>query len=520
MKRLVFAVIAASFPNAGFIQQVFAQSTELPPAFTLADVHASDPATKLPPGASLVGGRVDVHRLSMLELIMLAYEVEPDYVIGGPGWLNTDRFDILAKAAPTTPQDALRPMLQALLAERFSLAIRKEERPMPVYALTVGKRGSKLKESANDSAPNCNMTGSATALATLTCQHMTVKVLVQQIRGLGILDRPIVDLTSLTGNFDYSLSYTPPNQVRKATHADSDQPRVVSIFEAVDKQLGLKLEQQTSPLPVIVVAHVNEKPTENAPGVAHTLAAVPTEFEVAEIRVSKPGATEGPTRFLQSGRLELPGATLKRLLTLAYGVEPDMIANAPKWWDSDRFDLVAKTNGQPSPDTLRAMLQKLLAERFNLKVHNEDQPVDVFAMTLGKRGLKLRDATESERSECRLSVADGLGTYACQNTTMAQFAEKIHQVAGGYLNHPVVDLTGLKGAYDFALTWAPANRFAAGGRGVDPNQPGSVASAADPTGDITVFEAVDKFLGLKLAEQKYPMSVIVIDHLDRTPTEN
>ena len=519
MKRLVFAsAILVSFLSAGFIRPVFGQSTENPPAFTLADVHTSNAGTTRITSAMLTASRVDFRGASMLELITIAFEVANDRVIGGPSWLDTDRFDIIAKAPPGIAEEALRPMLQALLAERFKLAIRREERPMPVYALTVVKRGVKLKESAVDSAPNCNMTGGATALASFTCRHMSMKVLAQQIQQLGILDRPVVDLTGLHGTYDYTLNFTPPNQVRKATHADGDQASVVSIFDAVHKQLGLKLEQQTSPLPVIVVEHVNQKPTENPPGVARSLAAVPTEFEVADIHVSKPGATEGESRFLQSGRLELPGSTLKKLMALAYNAET--IANAPKWLDSDRFDLVAKAQAQVPIDTLRVMLQKFLAERFNLKVHNEDQPVDVFALTPGKRGLKLKNASESERSECKLTVADGLGTYTCQSTTMAQFAEKLHQVAGGYLNHPVVDLTGLTGSYDFALTWAPANRFAAAGRGGDPNQPGAVASAADPTGDITVFEAVDRFLGLKLAAQKYPMSVIVIDHVDRTPTEN
>jgi len=105
---------------------------------------------------------------------------------------------------------------------------------------------------------------------------------------------------------------------------------------------------------------------------------------------------------------------------------------------------------------------------------------------------------------------------------MAQFAEKIRQVAGGYLDHPVVDLTGLKGVYDFAVSWTPVGRLrAATSGGADGRQPaGDAPSAADPSTGLTVFEAVDKQLGLKLAAQKYPMPVLVIDHMERTPTEN
>jgi uncharacterized protein (TIGR03435 family) len=90
------------------------------------------------------------------------------------------------------------------------------------------------------------------------------------------------------------------------------------------------------------------------------------------------------------------------------------------------------------------------------------------------------------------------------------------------INHPVVDLTGLKGAYDFALSYNGAGRVRAlTGKPAEGGQPaGAVPAAAEPALAITVFEAVDKQLGLKLAEQKHPMPVIVIDHVDRTPTEN
>ena len=81
---------------------------------------------------------------------------------------------------------------------------------------------------------------------------------------------------------------------------------------------------------------------------------------------------------------------------------------------------------------------------------------------------------------------------------------------------PVVDLTGLKGAYDFALSWAGAGRISAAAKPADP----ASGTASAPTGDLTLFEGVEKFLGLKLATQKHPMQVVVIDHIERTPAEN
>jgi uncharacterized protein (TIGR03435 family) len=97
---------------------------------------------------------------------------------------------------------------------------------------------------------------------------------------------------------------------------------------------------------------------------------------------------------------------------------------------------------------------------------------------------------------------------------MAQLAEKVRNAAPGYIIHPVVDLTGLKGAFDFAIVWTPSQLIAAAGRGADP----SVAST--PSGGLTFFEAIDKQLGLKLESQKYPQPVMVIDHLERLPADN
>ena len=94
-------------------------------------------------------------------------------------------------------------------------------------------------------------------------------------------------------------------------------------------------------------------------------------------------------------------------------------------------------------------------------------------------------------------------------------------MAAGYLDHPVVDLTGLKGAYDFAVSWTGVNRVRAlAGKTADGQPSGAAPAAADPSISLTIFEAVDKQLGLKLAAQKHPMPSIVIDHLERTPTEN
>jgi uncharacterized protein (TIGR03435 family) len=113
----------------------------------------------------------------------------------------------------------------------------------------------------------------------------------------------------------------------------------------------------------------------------------------------------------------------------------------------------------------------------------------------------------------------------CQNMTMAQFAEKLKGIAPGYIHTPVLDSTGLEGGYDFTLSFSPAGAANAGGRGggrggpegAPPPAAGEVASASDPNGAVTLFEAIEKQLGLKLSAQKRPVPVLVIDHAEQTP---
>src|SRR5262249_25936158 len=155
-----------------------------------------------------------------------------------------------------------------------------------------------------------------------------------------------------------------------------------------------------------------------------------------------------------------------------------------------------------STDTLRTMVRALLADRFKLKAHKEPQPVSVYALTALKP--KMKEADPSERSTCKSGAVDGARDYTCQNTTMKQLAAKIRPTAGGYLDHPVVDRTGLTGSYDFTVTWAPAAVTRGGGpRGAAREGGGgeAVSTGSDPTGGLTVFQAVERQLGLKLAPQ-------------------
>jgi hypothetical protein len=124
----------------------------------------------------------------------------------------------------------------------------------------------------------------------------------------------------------------------------------ITLFDAVAR-LGLKLEPQNAPIPVIVVDRVSEKPTDNLPGVTQSLPSIPTEFEVADIKPSQPGTKED-FQLQPSGRIDARGVTMKELIQQAWlGIDnDDMLVGGPKWLDVDRFDIVAKSSSAASVD--------------------------------------------------------------------------------------------------------------------------------------------------------------------------
>jgi uncharacterized protein (TIGR03435 family) len=487
----------------------FGQTAAIP-IFESVSVRVSKPSAASGGGGGFVGdNRVEFRRATMLELVAAAYGVAGDRVRGGPGWLDTDRFDVSAIAKSSQSDETLRSMMQALLAERFGLTVRKEDNELPVYALLAARRGPKLKEAAASSASDCDLVIDG-GVRTYTCKNMTMAGFAARLRSVAAayVDHPIIDSTGLTSAYDFALSWSPRAQISKDGAG-------ISLFDALDRQLGLKLELRKHAMPVILIDRVNQMPAGSA---SPSAAPAPTEFEVADVKPSKPGAN-GNGRILKGGRVELEGVTLKALITLAYEIDDDRVASAPKWLETERFDIIAKAGSDVPLETLREMIRNLLAERFKLAVHNEEQPVTVYALTQGKRSVKLKESSGVDRSACKPGAGDGLRTFTCVNTTMAQLAERLPPTARGYLDHPVVDLTGLKLAYDFELSWAPKGRFNAASN--QKSQPqGSVTASSDPISDLTLFEAVDRQLGLKLAAQKHPMPVIVIDHVERTPTAN
>jgi uncharacterized protein (TIGR03435 family) len=483
---------------------VRAAAQEEKPAFEAADVHVSA-AGATESGGFLPAGRLEYNATTLLQLISLAYSVPPERISGGPSWLDTDRFDVVAKGPSSAARPALLSMLRTLLEERFDLSVKSEDKTVPVYALVPGK-GPAPKES-KAAEPGCKRANEDNVL-TLTCQHMTMASLAESLRMVApaYFTRPVVDRTGLEGAYDFKLTWLGRGQLPPGPEGLANSQ---SIFTSLEKQLGVRVESQTAPQPVLTVERANRTPSPNPPGVTEKLGAPATEFDVAEVRPSAPGEKEDLKE--QNGLINAKAVGLKDLIQFAYNLEDDALKGAPGWLDSEKFDIVAKTAPTASDDTFRTLTRALLAQRFGLRVHNEVQPVNVYALTAVKP--KLKDADPSERTTCRLSLENGNRSYTCTNVSMALFASKLRDVANGYFDHPVVDLTGLKGAYDFTVTWSPRGRTLV--------KPGSTQTeAAVPTAELTVFEAVARQLGLKLAVQKHPMPVVVIDHVERKPTEN
>jgi uncharacterized protein (TIGR03435 family) len=511
------------------------------PSFEVVDVHVRPGrVTPFSFGGGISGDKFLLRNATMVELISAAYGIDGDRVIGGPTWLDADRFDVVAKAAPNTSPENMRLMLQGALGDRFKLVIHHDVKPMPAYVLTLGKGKPKLKESDGTGAAGCEAQkqnpGGSQQFSEFSCRSMTMEAFAQSLHQLAksYMTKPVVDSTALHGTWDFDVKWMPLAALAYAGHD------AVSVFDAVDKQLGLQLELQTSPLPVLVVDSVNEKPTENSPEVAKAFPPAPQR--VFEVAVIKPSLPDARIRIVTNrlDEIELGGVSLKWMVSFAWGIT---IADTPKWMDSDKFELRAKspgatwTDAEPlETDDLQRMLRTLLIERFKLVVHTEDRPQDVYVLVVEKPGdkPKFEKADPRLRSGCKDEPgADGKDPrvsnpirarlITCRNITMDEFAPRLWSFSGGSVTQPVVNATGIQGGWTLTLSFTPgwlAANLARAAEGSAGDAGGPSAGASEPSGALTIFDALSKQLGLKLEPRKMPRPVLVIDHAEQKPTEN
>ncbi|HZR24452.1 MAG TPA: M56 family metallopeptidase [Vicinamibacterales bacterium] len=212
------------------------------------------------------GGRFTAINVTLKNLVQFAYKLQSFQVSGGPDWITSDRFDIVAKGDESSDVTL---MVRALLLERFALGTRSESREQPLYALVLsrpdGRLGTDLHRSTTrcDDAKNC---GIRLGLGTMNMASVSIAQLATNLSGL--LDRSVIDRTGLDGEFDATLKWTPdqstPGLALKAGFAPAGaiDPNGPSIFTAVQEQLGLKLDAQKGPVVMLVIDHA-EHPANN-----------------------------------------------------------------------------------------------------------------------------------------------------------------------------------------------------------------------------------------------------------------
>lgn len=442
------------------------------PTFEVADVHASSP-TPDPPflhDGYLIGDLYVLRQATMLDVISAAHDLSPTDVQGGRSWLEWDRFDVIAKAPATTPPATVKLMLRSLRKERFNLVVHNGVAPNSAYVLTIDKH-SLMKKSNDEGDARCerlpepaNPAPDTMGRISISCHNETMELFAKDLYtlGRGYLTQPVVDATGIEGSWDFGLKWTGRQLLEKAG------VNGVSIFEAVQKQLGLKLTPQTVPRPVLFVDAAREVPTANALGIDKSLPALPpAQFEVATIRPSR--LDEKPAGVHSGDRINIQAFTLKDLIDFASDLNRNdsaALRGAPKWLDRDRFDFQGKIatedSGNLLPDSPRIdrdqyqdLVRGLIESRFRLRFHIENQPITAYALIAVNP--KLFKADPPSRTRCVTGPgADGKGPrltnpmldglVACQNVTMAQFGEALRGYQFGYFYAPARDDTGLKGS--------------------------------------------------------------------------
>jgi uncharacterized protein (TIGR03435 family) len=240
-------------------------------------------------------------------------------------------------------------------------------------------------------------------------------------------------------------------------------------------------------------------------------------FEVATIKPTPPDWTGGRFfRMQTANQFVARGYTLRVLISAAYNLNPKVVSGGPAWVDSDRYDIVAKTPGEirPNLEQQMAMLRKLIADRFNLAFHRKKKEMSIYALTIAKKGPKLRESEKSPKSiganpegppPLLFVLAPDLVRVPARDATTTELTYILQRAA---LDRPVLDQPGLTARYDFDLEFSPDESLFDGALrgGGDGTRPG-------------LFAAIQEQLGLKLKATRGEVDSIVIDKIDR-PSEN
>ena len=246
------------------------------------------------------------------------------------------------------------------------------------------------------------------------------------------------------------------------------------------------------------------------------------DFDVASVKPNKGDGNMMRWMYTPDG-MSTTNLSLKNLIASAYNIKQYLISGGPSWVSSTGFDVDAKVAGPDvetfkkiSPSQRRLMLQKLLAERFNLAVHTETKTLPVYDLVLATGGPKFKpaapdpspspDANPSDPPKMKSMLRMGHGTLNLQDMPLSALVSQL----GYTVSRDVIDKTGLAGKYDIDLKWTPDD---------SPANAGSEAGKSDQDQAPNIFTAIQEQLGLKLESAKAPEEFFVIDHVER-PSEN
>ena len=268
---LLLVVIAIASASAQAPQSADAAA----PAFEVASVKVNTSGALVlissPPG------RFTATSATLRQLITNAYRLENYQLVGGPSWVDADRFDVLAKAPDGSSPEQIVLMQRTLLADRFKLAVHRETRELPIYALVIarsdGRLGPKMAKSNLDcvAVPADCIVEKKSAPGSGGMRLNTEVLRGQSLGGLvsmlaSYLGRPVFDRTGLSGLFDYELQYAMQRRLTTSPAGDATATAPLdqgpTLADAVRDQLGLKLESTRGPVDMLIIDSV-EKPTEN-----------------------------------------------------------------------------------------------------------------------------------------------------------------------------------------------------------------------------------------------------------------
>jgi uncharacterized protein (TIGR03435 family) len=228
-------------------------------------------------------------------------------------------------------------------------------------------------------------------------------------------------------------------------------------------------------------------------------------FDTVSIKAHKPGDGGSGIR-LGPELFSWANTSMRPFIERVFGIKDFQLSGAPGWLDTDKWDIVARTDGPTTSEQKYEMAKALLAERFKFTSHWETRDLPIYALVASKGGPKFREPKDDEQSEFRL-VGSSLVGHKWDVSTLADNLS-------GILNIPVVDKVGLKGKYDFELNWSPIDN-----RNFPPAANSITSPPAPDLSGPTIFSAIQEQLGLKLEGSKGPVKVLVIDSVQK-PTEN